>query len=178
MIDSHCHLDFPDYGDDRAAVLQRARDAGVTAMVCIGSGSDTEPARAAVRMAAAEPDIFAAVGIHPHDVARMSEDDWSELDRLAALPRVVGIGETGLDYYYDHSPRDAQRAAYARFIELARAHKLPVISHVRDAHGDAADVLAATGAAELGGSSTASRAAWPTRAVTSTWGRTCRSPAS
>src|SRR6185369_5963323 len=151
MIDSHCHLDFPDYGGDRPEVLRRARDAGVTAMICIGSGRDVAPAREAVRLAAAEPDIFAAVGVHPHDVAGMTDDDWAELDRLARAPRVVGIGETGLDYHYDHSPRDVQRAAYHRFVELARVARLPVISHVRDAHADAADVLGATGAAELGG---------------------------
>jgi TatD DNase family protein len=120
-------------------------------MVCIGSGRDVGPARAAVRLAAAEPDIFAAVGVHPHDVARMSEDDWTELHHLARQPRVVGVGETGLDFHYDLSPRDVQRAAYQRFVELARETGLPVISHVRDAHAEAAEVLAATRAAELGG---------------------------
>ncbi len=151
MIDSHCHLDFAEYASDRGEMLARARGAGVTAFICIGSGSDTVSARQAVALAAAEPDIFAAVGVHPHDVARMSEADWTELEGLARAPRVVGIGETGLDYHYDHSPRDAQLAAYERFIGLARAVGRPVISHVRDAHDDAARILRDAGAPEVGG---------------------------
>src|SRR3954454_3784659 len=105
MIDSHCHLEFAEYGDDRAAVLTRARHAGVTAFICIGSGRDLSSARDAVALAASEPDVFAAVGVHPHDVAATGEDDWRRLDDLARAPRVVGVGETGLDYHYDHSPR-------------------------------------------------------------------------
>jgi len=151
MIDSHCHLDFAEYANDRGQVLARARGAGITAFVCIGSGKDTVSAREAVSLAAAEPDIWAAVGVHPHDVARMSEADWSELDALARAPRVVGIGETGLDYHYDHSPREAQLAAYERFVELARAVRRPVISHVRDAHDDAARILRDARAPEVGG---------------------------
>jgi TatD DNase family protein len=151
MIDSHCHLDFADYASDRGEVLARARLAGVTAFVCIGSGKDTVSARQAVALAAVEGDVFAAVGVHPHDVAGMSEADWTELDGLARAARVVGIGETGLDYHYDHSPRDVQQRAYERFIALARAVGRPVISHVRDAHDDAARILEEAGAAEVGG---------------------------
>jgi TatD DNase family protein len=120
-------------------------------MICIGSGRDVGAAREAVRLAGQEADVFAAVGVHPHDVARMVEGDWTELAALARAPRVVGVGETGLDYYYDHSPRDAQRDAYRRFIALAREVGRPVISHVRDAHEDAFQVLASTGARDLGG---------------------------
>src|SRR5580692_11341103 len=131
MIDSHCHLDFAEYANDRELMLERARAAGVTAFVCIGSGEDTVSARNAVAIAATEGDVFAAVGVHPHDVAAMSEVDWAELDGLARAPRVVGIGETGLDYHYDRSPRDLQQRAYERFVALARAVGRPVISHVR-----------------------------------------------
>jgi TatD DNase family protein len=151
MIDTHCHLDVEDYAADRADVLARARAAGVTTMVCIGSGRDVGSARAAVGLSAVEPDVYAAVGVHPHDVARMVEADWAELAQLARAPRVVGVGETGLDYYYDHSPHQAQRDAYRRFIALARDVGRPVISHVRDAHDDAIEILASTGAAALGG---------------------------
>ena len=151
MIDSHCHLDFGEYASDRGEVLARARTSGVTAFICIGSGSDLVSARQAVALAAAEGDVFAAVGVHPHDVARMTDGDWLELDDLARAPRVVGIGETGLDYHYDHSPRDAQRAAYERFVALARAARRPVISHVREAHEDAARILRDAGAADVGG---------------------------
>jgi TatD DNase family protein len=151
MIDSHCHLDFAEYASDRGEVLARARSAGVTAFVCIGSGRDTVSAREAVALAGVEGDVWAAVGVHPHDVAGMSEADWTALEGLARAPRVVGIGETGLDYHYDHSPRDVQREAYARFIGLGRAARRPVISHVRDAHDDAVEILRAANAPEVGG---------------------------
>src|SRR6478736_3442266 len=141
MIDSHCHLDFADFEADRAAVLARAREAGVTAFVDIGSGRDTSSAREAVALARAEPDVFAAVGVHPHDAAAMTEADWVELEALARAPRVVGVGETGLDYHYDLSPRPAQREVYRRFVALARASRRPLVSHVRDAHEDAAAIL-------------------------------------
>ncbi|HVR64013.1 MAG TPA: TatD family hydrolase [Polyangia bacterium] len=151
MIDSHCHLDFVDYAEDRLQVLARARQAGVSAMICIGSGGSVTSARNATALAGEETDIYAAVGIHPHDVNGMSDADWTELASLARASRVVGIGETGLDYHYDHSPRPVQQQAYRRFIELARTVERPVISHVRDAHADAAAILAAEGARDTGG---------------------------
>jgi TatD DNase family protein len=151
MIDSHCHLDGEGFAADLPQVLERARAAGVTAMICIGSGGDLGPARSSVALAARETDVYASVGVHPHDVARMAEDDWTALASLGSAARVVGIGETGLDYHYDYSPRDAQREAFRRFVALARAVRRPVISHVRDAHGDAAEILRAEGAADVGG---------------------------
>jgi len=151
IIDSHCHLDFPDYGDELPEVLARARAAGVVRMICVGSGKDLGSARSAIALAAREPDIYASVGIHPHDVAHMDEASWQELDGLARAPRVVAIGETGLDYYYDHSPRDQQRSAFRRFIALACTTRLPIICHIRDAHEEAAEILAAENAAEVGG---------------------------
>jgi TatD DNase family protein len=151
MIDSHCHLDLNSFDDDRAAVLDRARAAGLTAMICIGSGQDLNAARGSVALAERETDVYATVGIHPHEVARMTADDWTALDALAALPRVVGIGETGLDYHYDHSPREVQQAAYRRFVALARRVGKPLSSHVRDAHADAAAILREEKAAEVGG---------------------------
>jgi TatD DNase family protein len=141
IIDSHCHLDFADYGEDRQAVLARARGAGIVTMVCIGSGRDIASARSAVALAAAEPDVFATVGIHPHDVAHMGESDWQELEALARAPRVVGIGETGLDYHYDHSPRDVQRETFRRFLRLGHGSQQPVVCHIRDAHADAQAIL-------------------------------------
>ena len=160
MIDTHCHLAFEDFGTDQAEVLARAQAAGVTALVCIGAGADLGAARDAVRLAAAgasggpagaRPEVFAAVGIHPHDVAGMTEETWDQLAVLGRAARVVGIGETGLDYHYDRSPRDVQQAAYRRFIALARQVGRPVISHIRDAHGDAAEILASSGASATGG---------------------------
>jgi TatD DNase family protein len=151
LIDSHCHLDFDAYGEDRPAVLERARTAGIVNMICIGSGRDIASARAAVALAAVEPDIFATVGIHPHDVKAMTEADWSELGELATAPRVVGIGETGLDYYYDHSPRDLQQVAFRRFLKLCHATNQPVVCHIRDAHGDALAILREEGVPARGG---------------------------
>ena len=151
MIDSHCHLDEDRYGADLPGVMERARAAGVTAMICIGSGHDLTSARASVSLASREADVYATVGIHPHDVARMTEGDWTELDDLVTRPRVVGVGETGLDYFYDHSPREAQRTAYRRFVALARQHGKPLSSHIRDAHEDAAALLREERAVEVGG---------------------------
>ncbi len=151
VIDSHCHLDAKDFASELPEVLQRARDAGIVRMICIGSGRDLAAARSAVHLANAHADIFATVGIHPHDVAHMTADDWSQLDALATLPRVVGIGETGLDYHYDHSPREIQAESFRRFIALARKVRLPVSCHIRDAHADAAAILQAEGASDVGG---------------------------
>jgi TatD DNase family protein len=151
IIDSHCHLDFPDYGAELPDVLARARAAGIVRMICIGSGKDIGSARSSVALAGREPDVYASVGIHPHDVAHMTEETWTELEGLARAPRVVGVGETGLDYYYDHSPRDDQRRAFRRFIALGRAARRPIICHIRDAHEEAAEILATEQAAEVGG---------------------------
>jgi TatD DNase family protein len=141
MIDSHCHLDQSYFGEERAAVLGRARQAGVTAFVCVGVGRGSGAAEEAAAIAAAEPDVFATVGVHPHDTALATEEHWATYARLARAPRVVGIGETGLDYHYEHAPRDVQQWAYRRSIGLAREAGLPVVSHVRDAHADAAAIL-------------------------------------
>ena len=141
IVDSHCHLDFDDFREDLALVLDRARGAGIVAMVCVGSGADLATAERAVALAAREPDVFAAIGIHPHDAAKITPDFWPALEELAKKDRVVGIGETGLDYFYDHSPRQAQREAFERFLALAASVARPVICHVRDAHDDALSVL-------------------------------------
>ena len=116
MIDSHCHLDGAYYGEERASVLGRARQAGVTAFVCVGVGRGTAAAEEASAIALAEPDVFATVGVHPHDTAQVTEEHWATFERLARAPRVVGIGETGLDYHYEHAPREVQQAAYRRSI--------------------------------------------------------------
>jgi TatD DNase family protein len=143
IVDSHCHLDFPDFGEDLPAVLQNARRDGILALISVGSGGDLATAERAVALSEREPDVFAAIGIHPHDAAKVTPDIWPALETLAKTPRVVGIGETGLDYFYDHSPRSAQRKVFERFVVLARAVARPLICHVREAHDDAAAVLRA-----------------------------------
>lgn len=151
VIDTHCHLDFEDYAGELPDVLARGRMAGVCAFVCIGSGSDTSSARGAVAIAESEVDIWAAVGVHPHDAARMTEADWFDLEQLGARPRVVAIGETGLDYHYDQSPRDEQQLVFRRFMALAHKLKRPVVSHIREAHEDAQHILREERANETGG---------------------------
>ena len=151
LIDSHAHVDGPEFDADRDAVLARARAAGVRRIVVIGAVGDMARARSAVALAERDPDIFATVATHPHDADQMTEAWWAEHEQLARHPRVVAIGETGLDFYYDHSAREAQAAAFRRFVALARAVGKPVVCHVRDAHAEARAILAETGAAEVGG---------------------------
>lgn len=151
IVDSHCHLDFEDFRDDLPAILERARAAGIVGMVCVGSAGDLATAERAVALAAKEPDVYAAVGIHPHDAVKVQPEFWPALEELGKRERVVGVGETGLDYFYDHSPRQAQREVFERFLRLATAVKRPVICHVRDAHDDAIDVLRAGPLPDAGG---------------------------
>jgi TatD DNase family protein len=157
LIDSHCHLEAKDFvtadgADERPAVLERARAAGVEAFVCVGSGASLDEVRTAVAMAEAHPDIWAAVGIHPHDAARIPAGTLEEIERLAAShPRVVAVGETGLDYYYKHSPAAEQQEMLRRFIAMARATRKPLSLHIRDAHPDAVRILTEEGARDVGG---------------------------
>jgi TatD DNase family protein len=130
--------------------LTRARTAGVERIVVIGAVGDPTSAERAVALAERDPQIWATVATHPHDVERMTDDWWAVHERLAPHPRVVAIGETGLDYYYDHSPRGTQRSAFERFIELAHRVAKPVVCHIRDAHDDATEILRTGRAAELG----------------------------
>lgn len=150
LFDSHAHVDGPEFDEDRAAVLQRARDAGVQQMVVIGAVGDPSSAERAVALAEADPDVWATVATHPHDVGQLTPAWWAVHERLASHPRVVAIGETGLDYYYDHSPRELQQEMFGRFIELARSVGKPVVCHIRDAHDDARRILKQHRAHELG----------------------------
>ena len=138
MIDSHCHLDFPQFDQDRDEVLARALEAGLTAIV--NPGTDLESSRRALALAERCDAIYAAVGVHPHDASTMNPQVVLELRQLVAHPRVVAIGEIGLDYYRDLSPRAEQRAAFEAQLALAAELGLPVIIHQRES---AADVMAA-----------------------------------
>jgi TatD DNase family protein len=150
LFDSHAHVDGPEFDADRDEVLARARAAGVARMVVIGAVGDPSSAERSVALAERDPNIWATVATHPHDVKQMTPEWWATHERLAPHPRVVAIGETGLDYYYDHSPRELQKECFARFIELARTVGKPVVCHIRDAHDDARAILRAGNAAELG----------------------------
>lgn len=151
LIDSHAHVDGPEFDADRDEVMARARAAGVQRMVVIGAVGDPSSAERAVALAERDPDVFATVATHPHDVGKMTPAWWEVHERLARHPRVVAVGETGLDFYYDHSARDAQAEAFRRFVALARAVGKPVVCHIRDAHAESRAILEETGAAEVGG---------------------------
>ena len=150
-VDSHCHLDMDRYDADRAEVLARARAAGVSRMITIGAGGAMECNDAAVRLARDNDDIFATVGVHPHDASTVDDAVVTEIARLAREPKVVGIGETGLDFYYDNSPRQRQEEAMRRFVVLARECGLPLVVHVRDAYDLCADIIRAERLGEAGG---------------------------
>lgn len=139
LVDSHCHLDFADFEEDRPAVLSRAKAAGVELMVTI-STKITE-ADKIISLAESHDELVCSVGIHPHEAGREPETDAATLVTRAAHPKVVGIGETGLDYFYEHSPRDAQQKNFRAHIEAARQSQLPLIVHARDADEDTADIL-------------------------------------
>jgi TatD DNase family protein len=139
LVDSHCHLDFPDFAEDRESVLARAKAAGVGLMVTI-STKITE-AEKIISLAEAHNELVCSLGIHPHEAGREPETSAAELVALAQHEKVVGIGETGLDYFYEHSPRDAQQKNFRAHIEAARRSKLPLIVHARDADEDTADIL-------------------------------------
>ena len=139
MIDSHAHLDFRDFNNDRDAVIEQARAAGLIAIVNIGTSVSTS--RAAVALAAQHDFIYATVGVHPHSAKVVTPKVLDELRVLARRKKVVAVGEIGLDYYRDLSPRPVQRRAFADQLALAAELKLPVVVHVREAHDDAMAVL-------------------------------------
>jgi TatD DNase family protein len=139
MIDSHCHLDYKGLVEDQAAVLARARAAGVTAMLNISTREREWDA--VIGLAAQEDDVWASVGIHPHEADEHKDIDTARLVDAAAHPKVVAIGETGLDYYYEHSDRAQQQTSFRAHIDAARRTGLPVIIHTRDAEEDTALIL-------------------------------------
>ena len=139
LVDSHCHLDFPDFAEDRAAVIARAQAAGVGLMVTIST--KVSEADTIIGLAEAHDALVCSVGIHPHEAGREAPVTAERLVELASHPKVVGIGETGLDYFYEKSPRDAQQRNFRAHIEAARMSGLPLIVHARDADEDTADIL-------------------------------------
>jgi TatD DNase family protein len=145
-FDSHCHLTDERFGDDARAVVERARAAGVTGIVTIAS--DEEDARAALQLAH-QLDLHASAGVHPHQAHRPDEA-LATVRELAADPRVVAIGETGLDYYYDNAPRPRQRELFRRHLEMAGELDLPVVVHSRDADADTAAAVREAGRAVRG----------------------------
>jgi TatD DNase family protein len=138
-VDSHCHLEGPKFAQDREQVLARAREAGVEALVAIGNGSGPDDVACGIRLAEEYSrwsmvdglKIYSTIGVHPHEAALAEERHYGEMEKLARDPRVIAWGEVGLDYFYDHSPREVQKKVFIRQMELARAAKLPIVIHNR-----------------------------------------------
>ena len=141
LIDSHAHIDAPQFAEDREAMLGRARVAGVSALLAIGTGPGPEKLDAALPLAEAHDWIYTTVGIHPHEAREVTEAHLDELARLAKHPKVIAWGEIGLDYFYDYSPRDAQERVFRDQMALAHEARLPIIIHCRDAWADCLKLL-------------------------------------
>jgi TatD DNase family protein len=145
LIDAHCHLEPKDF-PTTAEVIARARASGVVHAVVVGQLQKPGDFGHALEAARAHPDFLTpTMGIHPHDAAAATAEDWATLEKLCALPEVKAVGETGLDFFYDHSPRAVQAEAFARQCALAKALRKPVVIHVRDAHAECHALLRAEG---------------------------------
>ncbi len=141
LVDSHCHLDDSAFDADRDAVIERARTAGLKYLLTIGGAAGPDRLRGAVEIAERHEWIYAAAGIHPHEAAEALESHFTELRELTRHPKFLAIGEIGLDYYCDYSPRDAQKQVLVRQLGLARELELPVIIHCRDAWADLREII-------------------------------------
>lgn len=141
FVDSHCHLDGKAFDQDRAGAIERARTAGIETLVAIGSGDGPPDLEAGIRLAEAYPFVYASVGVHPHEASKAEEATWVELQSLAAHPKVVAIGEIGLDYHYNFSPPGIQRGVFVRQLETAHDAGLPIVIHTREAWDDTFNIL-------------------------------------
>jgi TatD DNase family protein len=139
LVDSHCHLDFPDFAEERAAIVARALAAGIGRMVTISTR--VKRFQQVLGIAESFDEVYCSVGTHPHNAAEELDVTAADLVRLSAHPKVVAIGEAGLDYFYDHAPRDAQAQGFRAHIAAARETGLPLVIHSRDADDDMADIL-------------------------------------
>lgn len=149
LIDTHTHLNFESFDEDRELVIQRAIENGLSAIITIGT--DVETSQISVGLAEKYSPVFAAVGIHPTDCAEITDADFDAIEEMSAHPKVVAIGEVGLDYYHMRAPKDIQEKTFRRQIELAHEGNLPLIIHNRDSHKDMLSILSDSTAAECGG---------------------------
>ena len=151
LIDSHAHIQGKEYAGEAEAVIQRARAAGVEKIIAVGGAGDMSSNTEAIALADLFPNVYATVGMHPHDAKDVGEEELRALRELTSQPKVVAVGETGLDYYYNHSPHEVQRRVFTQFIHMARQTGLPIVVHERDAAHEAAELLRSEGAQELHG---------------------------
>ena len=150
MIDSHCHIDLADFDEDRDEVVERARAAGLVEMLIVGGVDENKGLERALSVADGL-DLPVTAGVHPHEARLADEQVYDQIRGLAGEGRIVAVGEIGLDFHYDHSPRPAQREALRRQIRLAREVGLPVVVHTREADEETAAILEEEGASEVGG---------------------------
>ncbi len=141
LIDSHAHIQGKEYAGEAATLIARAQAAGVDTIIAVGGAGDMSSNNEAVALAGLFPNVFATVGMHPHDAKDVGDQELNIMRGLAAEPKVVAVGETGLDYYYNNSAQETQRQVFRQFIRLARETKLPIVVHERDAAADAAQLL-------------------------------------
>ena len=151
LIDSHAHIQGKEYAGEAADVIARARAAGVEKIIAVGGAGDMSSNTEAVALADSFPNIYATVGMHPHDAKEVGAEELRALRALTSHPKVIAVGETGLDYYYNHSPHEVQRRVFTQFIHMARQTGLPIVVHERDAAHKAAELLRSEGARELPG---------------------------
>jgi len=147
VIDSHCHLDDARFDEDRDTVVERAREAGVACMLAVGTGQGPPDLEAGVRLAEGHEGIWATVGVHPHDAAKAQPETFERLRELLDHPKVVALGEIGLDYHYDFSPREVQREVFRHQLQLAIDAGKPVVIHTREAWANTLEILRDEGAA-------------------------------
>lgn len=141
IIDSHAHLEYPQFDEDRDAVLQRARDAGVATILAIGGAAGPDHLASAIPFAEGHDWIYATAGIHPHEANLATDQHFADLEKLTHHRRFLAVGEIGLDYFHDHSPREIQARVFRRQLEIARAAKKPIVIHCRDAWADCLAIL-------------------------------------
>jgi TatD DNase family protein len=151
LVDSHSHLDGDAFDADREEVIVRARAAGVEWLVAIGSGNGPPDLRAGIRLAETHTSTVATIGVHPHDASKATAETYPELIELTTHEKVVAVGEIGLDYHYDLSPREVQREVFVRQLEIAREARLPVVIHTREAWEDTIDLLRGHWDTSIGG---------------------------
>ena len=151
LIDSHAHIQGKEYAGDVEAVIARAREAEIDKIIAVGGAGEMSSNHDAIALANSYENVYATVGMHPHDAKVVGTDELRELHHLTFHPKVIAVGETGLDYYYNHSPHDVQRRVFTHFIHMARDTGLPLVVHERDAAQEAAELLRSEGGGDLRG---------------------------
>jgi TatD DNase family protein len=151
LVDTHSHIQVDDFSSDVDQVVERARGEGVNKIIVVGGAGDLSSNDSAVRLSKRYPGLFATVGMHPHDARDVGENELSSLRKLAQDPKVVAVGETGLDFYYGHSPKQTQMDLFRRFIRMARETGLPLVVHNRESDREVTDLIRTEGEGEVRG---------------------------